>query len=137
MKHLYFKAILLCFCLLASINAFAYDAEIDGIYYNFPTDSTAEVTFQSSQGWPDYTYISDYSGDVVIPEVVSYNGNTYSITTIGTYAFSRSSALISVSIPESVTNICEYAFSYCNALTSVTIPESVTNIDRNAFSDCM
>lgn len=105
MKHLYFKALLFCLCLFASINAFAYDAEIGGIYYNFPTDSTATVTYQSVQSSDPWTYISDYSGDVVIPESVNYNGRTYSVTSIDSYAFRNCSSLTSITIPESVTII--------------------------------
>lgn len=133
MKELCFKAILLCFCLLLGFNAFAYDAEIDGIYYNFSGDE-ATVTFKHLDD--TYKYHSNYSGNILIPEVVSYNGKTYSITTIGDYAFSFSNTLISVSIPKSVIYIGSNAFTHCRALTSVTIPESVTSIGYEIFSGC-
>ncbi len=117
MKHLYFKAFLLCACLLAGINAIAYDAKIDGIYYNFYSyGSTATVTYC------DGNYNS-YSGDVVIPESVAYNGRTYSVTSIDYYAFYNCSGLTSVTIPSSVTSIDEYAFSGCSSLTAVHITD--------------
>lgn len=34
MKHIYLKSILLGLCLFLGLNAFAYDTEIDGIYYD-------------------------------------------------------------------------------------------------------
>ena len=131
MKYLYFKAILLCFCLLASINAFAYDAEIDGIYYNFQTDSTAMVTFQgfSSAGNPK----SDYSGAVIIPENVTYDNKIYSVTAIGVYAFSGCRELTSITIPNSVTTIGYGAFRDCSNLTSITIGNGVRNIGDLVF----
>ena len=45
MTHTSFKHILLCICLFAGMNTFAYDAYIDGIYYNFSGDE-ATVTYQ-------------------------------------------------------------------------------------------
>lgn len=104
MKHLYFKTILLCFCLLASVNVFAEAVEIDGIYYNLVTETKqAEVTENPNK----------YSGTVTIPESVTYNGVTYSVTSIG-----------------------DYAFRLCSGLTSVTIGKGVKTIEYGAFSNC-
>ena len=86
-----------------------------------------------------YTYNGDsifLSGDVVIPSTVTYNGTTYSVTSIGYSAFRGCSGLTSVTIPNSVTSIGEEAFSGCSGLTSVTIPNSITSIGNRAFSNC-
>lgn len=80
MKHPYFKTILLCLYLFASINAFAEAVEIDGIYYNLVTKAKqAEVTENPNK----------YTGTVNIPETVTYNGVTYSVTSIGENAFTK------------------------------------------------
>ena len=83
-------------------------------------------------------HISDYTGVVVIPETITYNGtwvtNMYRVTKIGDYAFIASS-VTSVAIPNSVTSIGEWAFSQCD-LTYVTIPNSVTSIGEYAFYGC-
>ena len=127
MKHPYFKTILLCFCLLASINAFAETIEIDGIYYNLVTKiKEAEVTSNPNK----------YTGKANIPETVTYNDVTYSVTSIENEAFNKCSGLTSVTIPNSVTSIGEYAFRGCSGLTSVTIGNSVTSIGERAFEDC-
>ena len=109
MKH-YLKLILLCLCLLAGINALAYDAEIGGIYYNFHGNN-AEVTFLYYDD--AFEPHSAYSRNIVIPESVTYYGKPYSVTSIGYGAFYYCSDLTSVTIPNSVTSIGSEAFFYC------------------------
>lgn len=74
-------------------------------------------------------------GDLIIPSSVTnpHNGITYTVSTIGLYAFSQCMDLTSVTIPNSVTNIREQAFSACSGLKSVTIPNSVISIEQQAF----
>ena len=59
------------------------------------------------------------SGDLIIPSTISYNGTTYSVTSIGDRAFYYCSGLTSVAIPNGVTSIGGSAFYGCNGLTSV------------------
>ena len=74
-------------------------------------------------------------GNITIPVTIVHNGQTYTVTSIGDYAFA-SCYITSVNIPDSVTSIGNYAFSYCTDLTSVYIPHSVTSIGNSAFSVC-
>ena len=100
---------------------------IDGIYYNLITKgNAAEVTIN-----PD-----KYTGSMVIPASVTYEGVEYSVTSIGSIAFRYCSGLTSVTIPNSVTIIGGDAFYDCSSLTSVTIPNSVTSIGSETFSGC-
>ena len=132
MKHRYFKSLLAILFLMVGAKAFAYDAEINGIYYNF-SETEAAVTYYSR----DYYYnSSSYRGNVVIPASVTYNGKTYTVTSIGIYAFDDCSSLTSVTIPEGVTSIGDRAFSGCSGLISITIPESVASIGYSAFYGC-
>ena len=68
--------------LLVGVHAFAYDFEVDGIYYNLinKNGTTVEVTGGKSE----------YKGDVVIPSTVTYNGVEYTVTKIGNSAFKYS-----------------------------------------------
>lgn len=131
------KLLVLAIMALSSLSVLAYDAEIDGIYYNFYGDE-AEVTYQRCQG---YDYTSGYHGSVDIPSSVEYDGKIYNVTSIGdhafySYGFYNPYSLRSVTIPSSVTRIGDHAFQYCKLLTSIIIPESVTSIGIYAFYSC-
>ena len=103
----------------------AYDAKIDGIYYSF-SGNEATVTSGSPK----------YSGAVVIPASVNYNGKMYYVTSIGYAAFYGCRGLTSVTIPNSVTSIGEWALRECSSLNSITIPNSVTSIGNMVFYGC-
>ena len=95
----------------------AYDAEVNGIYYNLNKEAkTAEVT----EG-------NGYSGSITIPEKV---------TTIGKNAFGCT-YLTSVTFvaPNKVTSIGEGAFHYCH-FTSFSIPSGITVIEKSTFANC-
>lgn len=112
--------------LLCSTPNFAYDFRVDGICYNKLSSTTVEVTSGTNK----------YSGEVAIPETVTYEGSTYSVTRIGASTFSGCPRLTSISIPNSVTSIGVWAFYNCSSLTSISIPNSVTSIGDYAFRDC-
>ena len=76
-------------------------------------------------------------GNITIPATITGGENTYTVTSIGNYAFSWCSGLTSVDIPDGVTSIGNSAFYYCKGLTSVDIPDGVTSIGNSAFSDCI
>ena len=114
------------FMLLSMINVFGQGIEVDGIYYIF-TGTTAEVTSHPSHG---------YSGDIVIPSAVTYNGVDYNVKKIGNYAFKDCSYLTSVFISDGVTSIGWGAFSECINLVSIKIPEGVKTIESGVFLNC-
>ena len=111
-----------------SLNASAYDFEVDGIYYKITSSTDMTVTLTSG--------VKKYNGDIIVPSSVSYNGNDYNVTSIGDSAFHHCKSLTSITIPNGVINIGHHAFYGCSGLTSITIPDGVTNIGGGTFLDC-
>ena len=136
MKTTIIRALTLLLTLIPHLYATAakYDFKSDGLYYKILSeeDRTVEVTYEYD-GSDNRRYVS---GDIEIPRKVLYNGKTYNVTSIGSYAFYHCTGLTSVTIPNSVTSIGSSAFKVCSGLTSVMIPNSVTYIDSSAFYGC-
>ena len=125
MKQTFISILLMLLPMLASADA----VEIDGIWYNlFTEENVAEVTRNHST--------DNYTGEITIPDKITYEGTEYSVAKIGEWAFAYCRQLTSIIIPISVTSIGFSAFSYCIGLSSICIPNSVTTIGESAFSGC-
>lgn len=126
----------------------SYVAEIGGICYNLYDDYASASVVEKGDG-------TKYSGDIVIPEEITYDSNTYIVKSVGGFrgcdellsiklpktiesmgAFSGCTKLKEIVIPDLVTWIEPNAFENCSSLEKVTLGENVTNIDRNAFINC-
>ncbi len=115
--------------------ASAYDFEEGGIYYNVNDDGTTVTVTKDTE--------SPYFGDVVIPDEVTHDGITYSVTAIGDMTFSGCTELTGIVIGDSVSSIGRFAFAQCTNLTNVTVGLSVPSLrvkkqNRifNAFTGC-
>ena len=112
------KLFLLFSLLLGVLSAWAYDVELDGIFYNLDKENkTASVASYS------------YKGAVVIPETISVDGKAYTVTSLGENCFSGCWGLTSITIPNSVTRIGEYCFSSCGGLESIVVESGNTVYD--------
>ena len=66
-----------------AMQALAYDFEVDGIYYNlllYTGNQEVQVTHCAQPGW------NCYSGDVIIPEIITYEGDSDAILVKGMVA---------------------------------------------------
>ena len=138
---------------------FADDAPSGQALYYTINGTNATVTYPGPSSDQTWTGFTKPTGTLTIPSSVSYNGITYdvtaigsyaiydcdgltsvsipsSITSIGNYAFYGCSYLTTINIPDGITTINDYCFDYCSRLTSITIPSSVTSIKVRAFSNC-
>ena len=95
---------LLIAMLFSSSSLFAVEIMINGINYDI-IKKVKQAKVKSG---------GKYSGRIVIPESIEYEGVDCAVTSIGDFAFSCCSGLTSVVIPNSVTSIGIAAFSGCN-----------------------
>jgi len=102
---------------------------INHLNYNV-TSSTPPLTVEVGS--------NSYYGasSLIIPETVTNNGVTYSVTSIQDQGFAGSTNLTSVNIPITITIIGSGAFGNCNSLTSIDIPSSVIAIRDDALNSC-
>lgn len=80
--------------------------------------------------------IGTYSGDLVIPETVPYNGKDYTVASASATAFKGNEAITSVQLPNSFTKLIKGQFSKCTNLKKVNIPTGITAFPGNVFEYC-
>lgn len=121
------QTLLLLIIVFLPLNINADTVEVDGIYYDLDNSTKqAEVTESPKK----------YSGSVVIPETINFEGVKYNVTSISSTAFYYCTSLTSVKIPNSVTSIKNGAFCQCVELNSIDIPNGITSIGDYAFEMC-
>ena len=131
MKNLLYSLALAMMAILSPALAQAHDFAVGGVYYNITSSNEVAVTYKG-----DSPYSGGYSGNVTIPRMVSYNGTSYNVTSIGEMAFVFCEYLQKVTVGSMVTSIGESAFLMCSNLYSVSLPSSLTSIGVFAFGEC-
>lgn len=127
---------------------------VDGIYYLLDEQNgVATVTRRNERG-------NSYKGDVVVPDEVTFEGSTYTVTAIGERAFEDCADLNSLVVGKNVAiidfgalgsaglrsitfaegsqlrTIGGWAFNGCFFLKECYLPEGLTTIDMCAFQSC-
>lgn len=132
-------------------NLFAQTFTMNNLKYSVKSDGSVAIIGHSHQ----FT-----TGTISIDGYVTYNGNRYTVTEIGTEAFTgcynansihipgtvktignyafynNKPYLTSIVIAEGVRSIGDHAFDGCEQLTSISIPNSVTSLGTSAFNHC-
>lgn len=145
MKKLFFFFIYLG----VSIYALAEKVEVNGLWFVLNED---KMTASFSSG--------DYSGEITVPESITYNDKKYDVTEVETFVFFHNNNITSVVFPNSIISmkqgvfddcpnltsvvlsknlkgrIEQYTFMDCKSLKSIVIPDNVTHIDYMAFDGC-
>ena len=115
------KTFLLSVVIFCTLNMYAEEFEVNGIYYNTIDEYNVEVVpHRVTIGGRPPKY-ENYGGLVTadLPSVVTHNGVEYNLVSIGENAFDGCTTLTTIYIPNSVTSIGAAAFANCPSLTSV------------------
>ncbi len=113
-----------------------YDFEYDGIRYFITSEE--EQTVATTYSGTSARQMTTYTGDITIPETVTYNGKEYTVTGIGacTFYYGREN-ITSITLPTTLTYISEMAFFQCYSIKELVIPEAITRIEDYTFNYCM
>ena len=124
------RPLLLSLFTMVSSIAYAFDIEVEGIYYNYMSiENCVSVTYPVD---PNNNQ-NNYYGNIVIPSSVEIDGKSFDVYYIGNYAFDNCTDLNSVVLPESLWGgIGSCAFRNTN-ISSIVLPESVSYIGSHAF----
>lgn len=129
LNKIFISLIVLLSCLTTKAESFTYVTSNNDTLY-FTVTSFINQRVELVQGpYRQYTHLS-------IPEVVEYDGDDYTVTSIGRQAFYFNPFIQTVSIPNSVTFIDDWAFVGCSNLRIVNIGSNVFDISDYNFFEC-
>lgn len=128
MRRKYLSLLLGLVAMLLPTIAGAYDFEAGGLYYDVV--SFTELTCKVAQSPSD----NPYSGDIVVPDVVTYNNRELKVVEIANSAF-LSKKIDSVVIGDNVERIGDSAFS-SSTVKNIIFGKNVVELGRSAFSSC-
>ena len=116
-----------------TVKEFSSGFEVGGLFYK--TAEGYSMDFVEVTGNPGG---GKYSGDVVVPGTVEYDGITYTVKGVGNRAFEGCGDLRKVTISEGIYKIGAYAFIGCGNLERVILPSTLENIDASnpVFEGC-
>ena len=134
MKQL--RLFIFAFSLLSTSYLYSYDFKVGGIYYNYDAASqSAIVTYDGEGTNGDKSDPERYTGKVVIPSTVTYNGRTINVTKLSRDAFYNCKSLTEVVLPNTIIEIGNDCFYDCTSLNKADLPDNIETIREGAFTN--
>ena len=133
------RTMLLVACCVATATAVhAANITVDGINYTTKNDGTATIAkytiIKATADTPADTLF--YSGDIVIPEKISYEGTEYTVVGTAANAFLDCREMTSLQLPATCVTIGRNCFKGCTSLLTSPIPSTANNIGTGVFNGC-
>ena len=113
----------------ASAAGLNYTCEIDGIYY--------QIRDGSNSAWVTNNGMENtYSGNIVIPDEITFEGKIYDVEYIDSRAFAGCTQLTSITLPASLKRLSPPPFEDCSNLTEINFQcsEYIESIGNSAFN---
>ena len=132
---------MLCVCQVWAFDFATLSPSGHRLYYTIVSDvapRTVKVVAPADDYWnnPSWDGYTKPTGNVVVPDTVTYGQNTYTVIGLKNKCFKECDGIVNISLPATIDSIGENAFYYCTALTSIVIPNSVKAIGEAAFYYC-
>ena len=99
------------------------------------TLNTVKVVAPTGGNYPSWNGYTKPTGNVVVPQTVTYGQNTYTVVGLDNRCFNECDGMRAITLPATIDSIDEYAFYGCG-LRSIVIPNSVKYIGNHAFYYC-
>ena len=99
-----------------------------GNLLTYKLDAAGTLTISGSGDMDEAAFESDGS----IKKVIIESG----AKSVGGYAFSKCTSLVSAEMPDSITHIKYCSFADCISLKTINVPKGVKSIEDNAFGGC-
>ena len=122
-------------CLATAMTVQAASITVDGI--NYTTNATkkeATVAKYTINKNPADTLF--YTGDIVIPEKITYEGVEYTVVATAANSFVDCKDVTSVQLPATCVTIARNTFKGCSSLTKSPIPETAISVGSGVFNGC-
>jgi len=130
-----------CAACLLPLGMSAATFTYDGI--NYKTGSGTKATQLTIQKYTITKASGDtpadtafYSGDIVIPETITYEGTEYTVVATAANAFLDCKDLTSLSLPSTCVTIARNSFKGCSSLKVSPIPATATSVGTGVFNGC-
>ena len=129
------RGMMLLSCLATMALAQAASITVDGINYTTSGNkaTVAKYTINKSVTPADTLF---YSGDIVIPEKITYEGVEYTVVATAANAFVDCKDLTSVTLPATCVTIGRNTFKGCSSLRVSPIPETAISVGSGVFNGC-
>lgn len=122
---------------------------VDGIYYDIDMEKKTAIVWDTDKcafdvEWiiegidsrPWHNYDNAYSGDIVIPEKITVDGEEYTVTAIAAGAFAQSKELTSVTMPNTITEVMIGAFNGCTNLREIKFSNQTRGVRNETLQGC-